>query len=243
MIGGNKVLYIAICDDNRQVCSEIESILLRYKKETGFLLETEVFYDGESFLKYQEQGNVFDLVYLDIEMEQGNGLEVGHQLRNVWKNYVMEIVYISGKEGYDRQLFEYQPLHFLTKPFSKEQIIGVLELAMVRAKKHQKYFEYKKRADIHRIPINEILYFESLRREVRMVTDKGEDVFYALLDDIEADLSNHQFVRIHRSYLINYNRISVLRFAEVEMSNQDILPISKSKRHEFRKYQMEEKGW
>ena len=199
------MLYIAVCDDNRQVCSEMETILLEYSKKTGVMLEVEVFYNGESFLNYQEQGNMFDLVYLDIEMEQGNGLEVGHQLRNVWKNYGIEIVYISGKEGYDRKLFEYQPLHFLTKPFSKEELIGVLELAMVRAKKQEKFFEYKKRTEIHRVPVHEILYFESLKREVRIVTDKGEDIFYAILDEIEKDLSDSQFVRIHRSYFINYN--------------------------------------
>ena len=237
------MLYIAICDDNRQVCSEMETILLEYRKKTGVLIEVEVFYDGESFLKYQEQGNMVDLVYLDIEMEQGNGLEVGHQLRNVWKNYGIEIVYISGKEGYDRKLFEYQPLHFLTKPFSEEEMISVLELAMLRAKKQQTFFEYKKRTDIYRIPINEILYFESLKREIRMVTEKGEDVFYAMLDEIEAELSGNQFVRIHRSYLINYNRVSVIRFAEVELSNGMILPVSKTKRQEFRRYQMKEKGW
>ena len=237
------MLYIAICDDNRQVCSEVETILWEYSKKSGVLLDIEVFYDGESFLKYQRQGNMVDLLYLDIEMEHGNGLEVGHQLRNVWKNYGIEIVYISGKEGYDRKLFEYQPLHFLTKPFSKEEVISVLELAMLRAKKQQTFFEYKKRTDIYRIPINEIFYFESLKREVRMVTEKGEDVFYAMLDEIEADLSGNQFVRIHRSYLINYNRVSVIRFAEVELSNGTILPISKAKRQEFRRYQMNEKGW
>ena len=237
------MLYVAICDNNRQICSEIENILLQYKKETGFLLDVEVFYSGESFLKYQNQGKVFDLLYLDIEMEQGNGLEVGHQLRNVWKNYAIEIVYISGKEGYDRALFAYQPLHFLAKPFSQKQIIDVLELAIIRAKKNREYYEYKKKSDIYRVPINEILYFESIKREIRMVTEKGMDIFYASLDEIEAELSKKQFVRIHRSYLVNYNRILVVRFAEVEMSNQDILPISKSKRQEFRNYQMNEKEW
>ena len=243
MVGDRGMLYIAICDNNWQVCSEIENILLQYKKETGFLLEVEVFYSGESFLQYQKQGKIFDLLYLDIEMEQGNGLEVGHQVRNVWKNYVMEIVYISGKEGYDRQLFAYQPLHFLTKPFSKKQIIDVLELAVIRAKKNQEYYEYKKKSNIYRIPLNEILYFESIKREIKIVTDKGIDTFYASLDEIEANLALKQFVRIHRSYFVNYNRISVVRYAEVEMSNQDILPISKSKQQEFRKYQINEKIW
>lgn len=237
------MLYVAICDNNRQVCSEIENILLQYKEEMGFLLEVEVFYNGESFLRHQKQGKIFDLLYLDIEMEQGNGLEVGHQLRNVWKNYAMEIVYISGKEGYDRQLFAYQPLHFLAKPFSRKQIIDVLELAVIRAKKNQEYYEYKKKSNIYRIPLNEILYFESIKREIKIVTDKETDTFYASLDEIEADLSSAQFVRIHRSYLINYNRISVVRYAEVEMSNQDVLPISKSKQQKFRKYQINEKRW
>ncbi len=232
------MFYIAICDDNQAVCSEIEEILFQYKKETGKHLEVEVFYNGESFLKYQEQGNVFDLVYLDIEMEQGNGLWVSHKLRKDCCNYAIEIVYISGKEGYDRQLFAYQPLHFLAKPFTKKQIIEVLELALLRAEKNRRFFEYKKRQDVYRIPIDEILYFESVLREIRVVTDKGSDVFYASLDEIATELAEKEFVRIHRSYLINYNRISILRFTEVVMSNQEVLPISKSKRGEFRNYQM-----
>lgn len=153
-IGGIRVFYIAVYDDNHAVCSEIEEILFQYKKKTGKSLEVEVFYDGESFLKYQEQGNVFDLVYLDIEMEQGNGLWVSHKLRKDCCNYAIEIVYISGKEGYDRELFAYQPLHFLAKPFTEKQIVEVLELAMFRTEKNRRFFEYKKRQDIYRIPIN-----------------------------------------------------------------------------------------
>ena len=63
-------------------------------------------------------------------------------------------------------------------------------------------------------------------------------VFYSTLDNIEAQLCHYQFYRIHRSFLINCNRIHIIRYAEVVMSNGQVLPISKSRKKEFRNFQL-----
>lgn len=107
------MLYIAVCDDDKAVCAEIEDALMEYSKRHCMKINVDVFYSGESLLKYMEKGNNFDLLYLDIEMDPVNGVEVGRQMRRVHKNYSIEIVYISANDGYDRQLFEVQPLHFM----------------------------------------------------------------------------------------------------------------------------------
>lgn len=234
------MLYIAVCDDDKTVCTEIEDALIEYSKQHCMKNKVEVFYSGESLLEYMEKGNNFDLLYLDIEMGHVNGVEVGRRLRRVYKNYSIEIVYISANDGYDRQLFEVQPLHFIAKPIDASVVIKDLELAIERGQRLGGFFKYKKGYDIYKIPINEIIYFESLNREIKMVTTKGEELFYSSLSEVILNVTKYQFIQIHRSYLINYNHASVLGYTEVVMSNGTVLPISKSKREAFRNLQIEE---
>lgn len=67
---------IAICDDEKSTCAEIESYILMYSKLRFIRNEIEVFYSGEAFCEYVKQGNFFDLLFLDIELPAINGIEV-----------------------------------------------------------------------------------------------------------------------------------------------------------------------
>lgn len=233
-------MKIAICDDDKKICSQIENILLDYSNKNFLKIEIDVFFSGEGLLSYLAQGNFCDLVYLDIEMGEINGVKVGLQIRKVMKDYATEIVYISGKDGYDRQLFDVQPLHFIPKPVQALAVIDDLKLAMGRAEKSNKFFQYQKSHDLYKIPINDIIYFESQSRKIKIVATSCEDLFYGKLEDIELKVTGYQFLRIHRSFLINYNHVAILRYSEVIMSNDVTLPISRTKRQEFRNLQINE---
>ena len=232
------MFYITICDDNKTICAEIENILIDNSKKSSQTFTIEVFYHGEHLLNYLQNGNFFDLIFLDIELGKINGLEIAQWIRKEMHNYRTEIVFISGKEGFDRQLFEFQPLHLIPKPIDAAQIISDLQLALFRSNKLNKQFLYKKNFQQYRVPISEILYFQSFNRETIMITDQGTEIFYSTLDNIEAQLCHYHFYRIQRSFLINCNRILIIRYAEVVMSNGQVLPISKSKKKEFRNFQL-----
>ncbi|SHE93067.1 two component transcriptional regulator, LytTR family [Tissierella praeacuta DSM 18095] len=232
------MFIIAICDDEQIIVSQIENILLDYSKRTSLEVDIIVFYSGEELYKYMELGYNFDLIYLDIEMEPMNGLEVGKMIRNRMQNHKTDIVYISGKDGYDRQLFDVQPLHFISKPIDPNNVIEDLKLAMLRANKLGGVFTYKKANESHKVPIKDIIYFESLGRETRIVTVNNEDIFYGVMQKIFDIVGKYQFIRIHRSYIVNYNHISIFRYEEVIMSNGIILPISQAKRKEIKDIQL-----
>lgn len=229
---------VAICDDEKVIGSHIENILLEYSEKACLKVDIKVFYSGKELYGYMESGHVFDLIYLDIEMEELSGLEVGKKIRNILKNHKTEIVYISGKDGYDRQLFDVQPLHFIPKPINSNIIIEDLKLAMLRADKWGGTFSYSKAAETYRVPIKDIIYFESMDREIRIVTIYDEDVFYGSIQKVFESLSSYQFIKIHRSYLVNYSHIDVLKYDEVNMSNEEKLPISQSRRKEVREIQL-----
>ena len=228
---------IAICDDEKTVCSEIENIIMAYKPQGVDGLDTEVFYSGEELCTFILRGNYFDLIFLDIEMHMLNGVEVGLKLRNEMDNQTTQIVYVSCRESYYKALFEVRPLNFISKPITPPKIIKEIEKALSLTGKMQGLFTYKIGHDAFKVPYKNVLWFESSGRRVKMVLSGGEEIFYGNLDSIESELLPYHFMRIHRAYLINYFHVTRFRYSEVVMSNNTTLPISKSNQKAIRSLQ------
>ncbi|MEL7662262.1 LytTR family DNA-binding domain-containing protein [Acetobacterium wieringae] len=229
---------IAICDDQRGICSEIESIILQYKESTRQEMQIEVFYSAEKLSIYMEQEHNFDLIFLDIEMKGFNGLDLGRKIREEMDNQVTQIVYISGKESYFKALFEVRPMHFLSKPVEPDKVIKDIELAMKLANRLGGVFSYKKGSETHKLPIKNIIYFQSVNREIKIVTTTGVELFYGKLQEVFRQVAKYRFITIHKSYIINYEQVAKFKYDEVLMSNSTSLPISQLKRKEVRGLQM-----
>ncbi|MFT4105272.1 MAG: LytTR family DNA-binding domain-containing protein [Lacrimispora sp.] len=235
------MVKIAICDDDLFICAQVEDILTSYANQNFMKISIDCFYSGESILHFLSQGNSFDLIYLDIELGKINGVEVGQHIRKIKKDYITDIVYISGKDSYYKQLFDVQPLNFIEKPIDPQFVINSLELSLEKKKKSAGFFEYQKGNETYKTEINNILYFESMNRRIKIVMTSQEDLFYGNLEEILILVSNYSFLRIHRSYLINRTHISILGYSETVMSNGIILPISRGRRQEIRALQMSER--
>lgn len=229
---------IAICDDDRLICAEIEKLILNFQETITMKIEVEIFYDGESLCKYLEREHSFDLIFLDIEMKKLNGIQVGRIIREIMDDYDTKIIYISAKNHYDRELFDVQPLHFLPKPLATEKIIEDVKLAIRLTDKRRGTFTYKKGYEKYSIFIKDILYFESLNREIRIVHTKGEETFYDSIENVFKRVGQYQFLQIHRSYIVNYVHVSRFKYDKVIMTNEDALPIGQSRRKEIRQFQL-----
>ena len=229
---------IAICDDQRAICSVIENIIVEYKKSTMQEIQIEVFYSAEKLSTFMEYEHNFDLIFLDIEMKGLNGLELGRKIREEMDNQVTQIVYVSGKDSYFKDLFEVRPMHFLSKPVEPDKIIKDVELAMKLANRLGGIFSYKKGSDTHKLPIKNIIYFQSVNREIKIVTTTGEELFYGKLQEVFRQVAKYRFITIHKSYIINYEQVANFKYEEVQMSNSACLPISQLKRKEVRRLQM-----
>lgn len=236
---------IAICDDIKETCEEIKNIILNMGK-AGFCEEIgiSVFYSGEALASELKEGILYDLIFLDIELgSRINGVDIGHIIRNEMDNYITQIVYISSKDTYDRQLFDVQPLHFLQKPISADKLMQDIRLAAKISQKENRIFEFKSLRDTIRIPYRDILYFESRGREILVAGTKGDYTFYGNIHSLIGALPEF-FIHPHRSYLVNYELVTCFKFEELIMANGSIIPISRSKRKEIRELQLvfERKG-
>ena len=193
---------IGICDDGENVCTSIENMLLQYAEEKNLQVDTNVWYSGESLRDYLASGGWLDLLFLDIELFQMTGIEVGGYIRNRLDNMSLQIVYISGKASYAQQLFKTQPLDFLVKPILQEQIGEVMDMALKIIKKRNDRFEFQQGKERYYVPMGDIVYMVSERRKIKVVTTKAAFEFYGKLKEAAKCLTE-DFIRIHQSYIVN----------------------------------------
>ena len=228
------MINIGICDDDTSVGWKLEEAILNFQSQTTEQLNTEVFFSGEELVDNIKNGVSFDLLFLDIELGSVNGIDIGHMLRDEMEDHITKIIYITSKNGYEKQLFDVQPFHFLSKPLESAKVHKDLSLVIKILGKDNDIYTFKIGYETHRISIKEILYFECDRRLVKLVSLKETFHFYAKINAIEQSLAKYRFMRPHRSYLINYNHITKIRASEINMSNGDIIYISRDKIKEIR---------
>lgn len=229
---------IGICDDDKILCAVLEEQIYELSKEIAIKVEIEVWYSGESIQNDLKKGIELDLLFLDIELVQKNGIAVGNFIRNEMENMQTHIVYISSKESYAMQLFKVQPLDFLIKPVPAEHIREVLIRSIKQKSNTETYFEYQKGNSVFRVPVRDIAYFMSMNKKIIIVKKDGKgkfpsEEFYGKLKSIAENLPA-DFLMIHQSYIINQTYVSEYSYETVKMVNGENLNISKPYRKETR---------
>lgn len=224
---------IGICDDDKVFCSVLEEQIYELSKEIEIKVEIDVWYSGESIQNDLKKGIELDMLFLDIELVQKNGIAVGNFIRNEMENMQTHIVYISSKESYAMQLFKVQPLDFLIKPVSVESIKEVLMRSVKQKNSMGIYFEYQKGNSVFRVQTRNIAYFMSMDKKIIIVKKDGKEEFYGKLKSI-AETLPADFLMIHQSYIINQAYVSEYSYETVKMVNGETLNISKPYRKETR---------
>ena len=224
---------IGICDDDKEFCSGLEEQVERIAKELSVKAETEVWYSGEGILRDLQNGMRLDLIFLDIELVRADGILVGKFIRNEMEDISTHIVYISSRQTYAMQLFKVQPLDFLVKPVTEEQLKEVLSRSIRQKQSLNSCFEFQKGSAVYRIPTEEIAWFVSMDKKIRIVTMKGGEDFYGKLKGILEELPAG-FMMIHQSYIVNQQYVSEYSYDSVKMMDGTVLSISKPYRKEIR---------
>ena len=233
------MVMVAICDDEREIGAELETVLIDIFGRLKLQAEIDVFFSGEELCRHLEKGTHYDLIYLDIEFAKGeiNGVEVGRIIRDVHQNNLVAIVYISWETKYAMQLFEMQPLHFLPKPLAHEKIERTVRTYLKVADIWSGVFTYKAGHEVFKVKIKEIIYIESRDRKLVLhLTDNRTDEFYGKIKEVyEEQLKKFDFLYIHASFLVNFDYVTSMKYNKLFLANNVTpLPITQSKRDDVR---------
>jgi DNA-binding LytR/AlgR family response regulator len=177
-----------------------------------------------------------DLVFLDIEMPEMSGLDFLNTLDNP-----PQIIIISGKEKYALEAFEYDVTDYLLKPVSLPRFIKATnkaskrfnDAAQVSGETTDEIFIKKKNSTLVRLNYNDILYIEALENYVIVATFDQRYTIHFTMKAIANKLPDNKFKRVHRSYIINVNRIELIEDNTIvikEQTGSKVIPIGKSYR-------------
>ena len=159
-------------------------------------------YNGEDFYKFIVNEHDFDLVFLDIQMDRLDGIEIGHLIREKLKNNLMQIVYITSLDNRDRELFAIRPMGFIAKPIKNSDIVKSVDTYLDLFKDMNKMFNFISDRQHLKIPYERIIYLTSNDKLISLYTDNNIFSFYGQLSDVAKGLP-FQFLSIHKSYIIN----------------------------------------
>ena len=233
------MIRIAVCDDEQHVLDEISQMTATYMRSCNFNFQIDTFCSGEELLMEIDQSGMYQIVFLDIELTEMNGIRVAVQLRKQYPS--MLLVFVSGYSEYYRAAFDVQPFQFLDKPVNEQTFLPLLDRIICHVRNNMEILPFYYNRTYYAINIGDIIYLESNRRVITAVCVSGIFEFYDKLENLEKYLEEYQqhFVRIHKSYLVNTSHIRELRYSEVIMSNGMELAISRDNKKYVREYYMD----
>jgi len=192
--------------------------MLSLKKVTGNALE------AIEYLKNE----VVDLIFLDMEMPGLSGLQFLDLLTQ--KPY---IIIVSGEQKYALDAFRYNVADYLLKPVTDygrfmQAVLKVQSLKESQAKKEtpeNSQLFVKVDSLLHSLAIESILWLEANSDYVKIHTDKKTLMVLSTMKALEEKLPPNQFVRVHRSFIVNIKHIENIDHANLQIGGK-IIPIS-----------------
>ena len=225
-------INIAICDDDKNYINEIIQYLnnCSWKRNNSFVYHT--FYCGEALL---ESKQYFDFIILDIEMDKVSGIEVKEIFYN--RNNQSRIIFLTNYEEYMSDSFEKNVYGYISKDVLHKMDIPLNKIF----KELLEHRLIKISEDI--IDLYEVYYVKADGPYINIHTNGSYEVYRMTLKDFANKIHNSNFIRIHKSYLINMRYINEINNKFLILDNDERLPISKSNRKTvlitYRKYLLE----
>ena len=202
------MISIGICDDEAPTRRALRTPLERKLQLLGTSYRILEYDSGEALFSHPER-EYLDILFLDIEMKQMNGIETAKNLRK--RNSHTLLIFVTAYPDFVFQGYEVHAFHYILKPYEEHKIQAVLEQALEElGRDREPYFTLERKSGILKIPLKKVLAFSSDRRKVVIfLNDGSRPDFYGKLDEVESGLPDY-FVRCHNRHLVNLNFVSAL---------------------------------
>ncbi len=220
-----------VIDDDVITCELLSGYL---SKIEGVSLE-KVFTNPIDAISYVKENNI-DLVFLDIEMPNINGIE----FVQLTKNESLSFILVSAHEKYAVKGFELDVLDYLQKPVSFSRLVAGVERFKKRQVEPSKFIEeksefifLKNEQSVVKYKKDDIYFIKALGDYVTIHLGGEEKiVLHITMNEIEKNINWKSLVRVHRSYLVNINKIKSIEDHVIKCNNE-MIPIGKKYKEAF----------
>lgn len=221
---------IAICDDEKYFIKEFKELVSDYMLEHGYAYSIDTFCSGEEFLSLGIEMLKYTVVFLDINMDELDGITTALKIREVSKDIF--IVFVTAYVEYTLEGYKVNAIRYLLK--DNRTLQSMLNECMNAIVESMNYKVIKKTFEFsdgkREVSLDTILYIESKLHKLEFHVMEGcmtVHTMYATLNEIEEELVGTNFVRIHQSFLVNLKYIKNVSRYKVVLTNGKELIIPK----------------
>lgn len=230
-------IRIACCDDEKQQLELYKTMFTNIEMRQDIKLNVEYFLSGNFMLeRFQSEKNPFDLVYLDMDMDEKSGLDLAKEIRQNYHSDCL-ILFLTNYPKYMQNSFDVRAFQYMIKPVQFDEF----------EKKFNAARKYLEKDDKNRVVLkidednvvfftNEIYFFEKEKSSKQFLVYLEDKCVVAkgVLSAIENQLLEQHFMRTHRSYLVNMKHIRRIQKNDLVLSNGNLVPISRRKEKELK---------
>ncbi|MBQ1870767.1 MAG: response regulator transcription factor [Lachnospiraceae bacterium] len=170
----------------------------------------------------------YDLIFLDIRMDDINGMELAKRIREEDKGVLL--VFVTSEREFVFEGYEVNAYRYILKPISDEKLADVLDYARKNAVRDEVSIVLKIDNEIVRIMRSDIIYVEVKGHYVDIHASDEIITCKMSFEDVLAKINGNSelFIKTHRSYAVNIDKILKIGRTELTLTGKEIIPVSKS---------------
>lgn len=227
------MINVAIVDDLKEDAEILKNALKEIETEYKVTFNTFYFSSGEKFLINYEK-NKYDLIFLDIELEKDNGINVAKKLRQIDKSTI--VIFVTNVAKYATEGYEVDALDYIVKPVDKYVLNLKMSRIISRLQKNllNTILIKSMNDELIKLSIERIKYLEVDGHYIIYHTTDGIYKEYLTLKQAENKINSDKFVRCNRSYLVNLSFVDSIK-KDVCIVGSERLIISRPQKVSFLK--------
>ncbi len=223
-------MRIAVCDDEELFRDKIIGYIEKSYRDIDVIISS--FASGEEFLKrYEKVQANYDIIFLDIEMKQLDGINTAERIRKI--NEDVPIVFLTSHNEFAPVGYEVSAFRFLIKPVQEDKLIEAIEGVKKQRLNLKTILVHQKDNDIL-LKTKNIIYIEAHNKEIHIHTVDNIYIERRNLNEIEDELKEEGFFRTHRGYLVNLSYVKEYDTKEAILENNERVLISRLKFNKFK---------
>ncbi len=237
---------IAVCDDESLFAENLKELISDYMTEKDLVFEIDTYTSGKKLLEQGVKVTQYEIIFLDINMEEIDGIKAAENIRKLSRDVF--IVFVTAYVDYSLEGYRLDVIRYLLKGNTNfRNTVNECIDAIMEKKNYsivKKEFNFKEGRK--EIALDKLLYIESnLHKLEFFVTGSGQKsyIMYEKLDTLEDELAENNFIRIHKSYLVNAKHIESITRYKVRLTSGVELAIPKARytyvKNQFITYQGE----
>lgn len=219
-------MRIVICDDDAEFANELKLLIEKGSAALDIHPEFLVYNCGESVISDIPR---CDAIFLDIDMPDVNGFEIAHKINKTCDTF---IIFVTSYDELVYSSIKFRPFRFIRKSHLDNElpeVLNALASAVVKRAAGRRFKLHTKMTDVF-LNVDEIKYMETFGHWIRVYMSGAECIeCYGSLSDMEKQLSELDFVRIHKSYLVNCRYVYSIERGRVILTDKTELPLSRYK--------------